>query len=112
MTNDIFTLLLKDAGRLLKPLRVTQIEPTVHRVAPSDETISVSHPHRTPVLVLSDLYDLFSQPSGALPSRSKEGRSNHVAHKLRFYAVHILSMPTLILESLTTELTMAAEKLK
>lgn len=96
MTNKLITLLLRDAARLLRPLRVTQ-----DMSSPASDTVSSAHPHIMPILVLSDLNDLFSD--SRTPSKP-----NHIAHKIRFYAAHILSTPSAILRSLADEMNIRA----
>ncbi|KAF8909308.1 hypothetical protein CPB84DRAFT_1765790 [Gymnopilus junonius] len=97
MASELISLLLRDAARLLRPLRVTQ-------VVSSEESdkVSSAHPHIMPVLVLSDLYDLFSD--NVVPSKP-----NHITHKLRFYAAHVLSTPSTILRLVANEMSMRAQ---
>ncbi|KAF8967705.1 hypothetical protein BDZ97DRAFT_1656008, partial [Flammula alnicola] len=111
MTSELFSLLLGDAARLLKPLRVTHVMPTSVEMPTSEALVLPSHPHIMPVLVLSDLNELFSPAPRLGSSQDSQVRSkgNHVTHKLLFYAVHILSTPSVILETLADEMTTRAE---
>ncbi|KAH9479524.1 hypothetical protein JR316_0008118 [Psilocybe cubensis] len=99
MTSDLFAVLLRDAARLMKPLRITQIGPseTVNGNVPP------SHPHCMPVLVLSDLDELLGD-AGRTESTGGEKRRRHITHKIRFYGIHILSTPSGVLERLGEEL--------
>lgn len=100
MTSSLFALLLRDASHLLKPLRITPMVSSAE--APSGFTVD-SHPHCMPILVLSDLHGLFTN-GGRRKESHGERKGNHVAHKLRFYAIHILSTPSVVLESIGSEL--------
>lgn len=97
-SSDLFALLLQDAAHLLKPLWVTQLssQPTRREVDYS------SHPHSTPLLVLSDLSRLFSSPLRKAESSSTAG-SNHVTRKILFYLAYILSTPTTVLQHISRE---------
>lgn len=97
-SSDLFALLLQDAAHLLKPLWVTQLssQPTQRGVDYS------SHPHGTPLLVLSDLSRLFSSPLRLAGSSSTAG-TNHVTRKILFYLAYILSTPTTVLQNISRE---------
>jgi hypothetical protein len=98
-----FALLLHDAVMLIRPLPVTMIGSVVTRPTEIDPT---SHPHLNAILVLSDVSKLFQlAPSHKATSNA---RTNHVTHKLMFYAAHILSTPSSVLLALAEELTQKA----
>ncbi|PPQ91495.1 hypothetical protein CVT25_013752 [Psilocybe cyanescens] len=105
MTSGLFAILLRDASHLLKPLRVTQIGSALEE---ANGSVPPSHPHYMPVLVLSDLHALFSN-TGQVDNTQASQRGNHITHKLRFYGIHILSMPSVVLESLGQELVVRAK---
>jgi hypothetical protein len=96
MTSDLFSLLLRDTAHLLEPLRVTQVE-FVPKTS-EEAIVPDSHPHIKPILVLSDLKGLFLAT-----------KSNHINHKLFFYAAHIASTPSAILQVLVEEMRARAE---
>jgi len=102
MTSDLFSLLLRDAAHLLEPVRITQVEPS----AEAQDTVPGSHPHIGPILVLSDLNELFSAGSHGYQTPTKR---NHIAHKLVFYAAHIASTPSIILRGLVEEISTRAD---
>ena len=84
MTDTLFGLLLKDCSVLLQPFVVSEI---------AVEGTIASHPNRMPVLVLSDLHDLYkAQP-----------KSDRITHKLVFYAAQIISTPSPILRGLAAD---------
>ncbi|KAG6833221.1 hypothetical protein H0H87_009842 [Tephrocybe sp. NHM501043] len=94
MDADLFSVLLRDAASLIRPLTVT-MAPAAS--PPEGEFDATSHPHSKLVLGLSDLTTLFGN--------SKEGaKKTHVTHKLFFYVVHVLSTPTAILLTLAEDL--------
>jgi len=97
MTSDLFSLLLRDTANLLEPQRVTQVE-FVPKVLEEEAVVPASHPHIKPILVLSDLKGLFSAT-----------RSNHINHKLVFYAAHIASTSSIILRALVEEMRARAD---
>ncbi|TFK39930.1 hypothetical protein BDQ12DRAFT_590462, partial [Crucibulum laeve] len=104
MTSDLFALLLRDAVELIKPRRVTQVESSSPNTSDIDPS---SHPHNMLLFVFSDLSRLFE----TLPSNSSANeklKPNHVTYKLLFYAAHILSTPTPILQMLDEELSARA----
>jgi hypothetical protein len=105
MTGDLFALLLQDAAHLLKPLRITQIAP-VSATMPASDRVPPTHPHSMPVLVLSDLNGLFSATSerNASQDNSMRRKDTHITHKLLFYAAHILSTPSVILDAVANEM--------
>ncbi|KAF8159586.1 hypothetical protein B0H34DRAFT_410077 [Crassisporium funariophilum] len=109
MTSDLFSLLLRDSAHLLEPLRVTELTHPSPNSTENENEVPASHPHIMPVLVLSDLIDLFStgpRTRGSVRDEESESRSkdNHVTHKLLFYAAQILSTPSVILQSLVGEM--------
>lgn len=110
MTNELYSLLLRDAALLLTPLFVTELTtssgPTV-----GSKTMVRSHPHSVSILALSDLYDMFSsQDDDKMGTGHRKG--NHITHKLIFYAAHILSTPSAVLRTLVQEMIERAETIK
>jgi len=106
MTSDLFALLLADAAALLRPLKVTEM--TIE----SADIVSSSHAHCMPVFVLSDVAELFSdvaETEVSHESRAARRKANHVTHKLRYYAAHILSTPSTILCAICDEMVARAE---
>jgi hypothetical protein len=101
MTNELFSLLLRDAAFLLTPLFVTELA--------KSETMVRSHPHSISILALSDLYDMFLIEDDD-KKRTGHRRGNHITHKLIFYAAHILSTPSVVLRTLVQEMMDKAEK--
>ncbi|KAF9531708.1 hypothetical protein CPB83DRAFT_82223 [Crepidotus variabilis] len=97
MTNKLFALLLKDAASLLKPRRVSEVTMD-HAETQDTSNFLSSHPHERPLLVLSDLRNVCSKRDA-----SKQP-PHHTAHKIVFYAAHIASTPTFILERLAEEI--------
>lgn len=95
MTDEIFALLSKDVATLLQPHVVTEIERDPTNQAPG---ISKENTNRTSLLVLSDLFGLFSQHAdkstlrGGSQGRSK-AQAEHIKRKLLFYAAKVLSTP-------------------
>lgn len=95
MNSTLFSLLLHDTSRLIRPLPVTMA--TSHTTPPK-EIDPTSHPHLNLILVLSDLSRLFELCLSRKVSR------NHVTHKLMFYAAHVLSTPSPVLSALVEEI--------
>jgi hypothetical protein len=98
MNSKLFSLLLHDTVRLIRPLPVTTVPSHAMQSIGIDPT---SHPHLNLILVLSDLSKVFElsparKASHAIP--------NHVTHKLMFYAAHILSTPSPVLCALVEEI--------
>lgn len=91
MNSELFALLLRDAAHLIRPLPVTTIST---EDTENPEIKLTSHPHLNAILVLSDLRKLFEASA----------RPHAVAHKLQFYAAHIVSIPSQILRSLAEEI--------
>ncbi|KDQ51041.1 hypothetical protein JAAARDRAFT_199431 [Jaapia argillacea MUCL 33604] len=93
---------------------------------PEDPTTSkqdfTSHPSRKILLVLSDLYSLFSPPLPSDPpipispppspqNARPHTPKTHIAHKITFYASQILSTSPFILDTLANELEVQAESM-
>ncbi|KAF4611104.1 hypothetical protein D9613_006918 [Agrocybe pediades] len=109
MTSEMFALLLRDAATLMRPLNVVEL------AVESGDNVPSNHPHCMPVLVLSDIHELFSDVSETEGSQAQEGRAartkqNHVTHKARFYAAHILSTPSAVLRAICDEMVARAGK--
>lgn len=105
MTNELFSLILRDAAFLLTPVYVTELTTSSSSTAKSETAVS-SHSHGTSILALSDLHDVFSIEYGrdGIKERTGYRRRNHITQKLIFYAAHILSTPTIILRALVQEM--------
>lgn len=111
MTSDLFALLLRDSSHLVKPLLVTQVACASPGTLVSEKTISAAHPHRMSILVLSDLFSIYANgQANTSQDKLKGPKHNHICHKLVFYAAHILSMPSVILNDLADELTIRAKE--
>ena len=87
MNSKLFSLLLSDAARLIRPLPVTTVP---SETAHSTEINPTSHAQLNVILVLSDLSKLFEYYP---PSKVLRTEPNLVMHKLMYYAAHILSTP-------------------
>ncbi|KAJ3516942.1 hypothetical protein NLJ89_g819 [Agrocybe chaxingu] len=103
MTSELLTLLLRDAAHLLNPRHVTEITSEVAEQSSQETLVPASHPHSMPILVLSDLHGLFL-------NRPPKTPVNHITRKIVFYAAHVLSTPSLVLQTLVRELVSTAEK--
>ncbi|TFK74959.1 hypothetical protein BDN72DRAFT_892650 [Pluteus cervinus] len=88
-TTGLFSVLLTDVAKLLRPLPVV----VVHAQSTSDVDVGM-HAHTNTLLVLSDLIQLFN---------SGEGQAKHISHKLMFYAGHIISTPSLVMRAVSEE---------
>ncbi|KDR80603.1 hypothetical protein GALMADRAFT_222197 [Galerina marginata CBS 339.88] len=108
MTSSLFSVLLRDSAQLIKPLRITPVAPSSNE---TDGMLSSSHPHSMPVLVLSDIDKLLMDKFHIKDGQESQTNSkpNHITHKLRFYAAHILSTPSSILGSLSDEMMARAK---
>ena len=113
MTNELFSLLLRDAAFLLTPLFVTELT-TSPGPTTKTETVVRSHPNSISILALSDLYDMFSIE--CVQDNDKRGtghrKGNHITRKLMFYAAHILSTPSVVLRALVQEMIDRAEMIE
>lgn len=103
MTDNLFSLLLQDSARLLKPLLITHIEHAPTGTLHSAKAITISHPHGITLLVLSDLYNMFSNSQGHASQNEPRWKDNHICHKLLFYAAHISATPSEVLDVLVYE---------
>jgi len=104
MNPELFGFLLGDAARLIRPLPVTELPNQPIR---NSDVPLTSHPHINPILVLSDMTKLFEATS-----RDQKRAMNHVSPKLLFYAAHILSTPSSILQAVAQELVKRASTYK
>ena len=107
MTDELFSLLLRDAALLLTPRFVTELT-TSPGPSIKSERMVCSHPHSITILALSDLYDMFLVDDDKKGTGHRKG--NHVTHKLIFYAAHILSTPSVVLHTLVKEMTEMIDK--
>ncbi|KAF9816006.1 hypothetical protein IEO21_04256 [Rhodonia placenta] len=116
MTSPFFSLLLHDAAALLRPSTVVEVLFSVSGDPRSDGSYPEleSHPNTNVLRALSDLSalsgdDLLSQSTKSSPSSSSSktttstAKTDHVTHKLTFYAAHIVSAPPLLLRALAEE---------
>ncbi|KAL1762797.1 hypothetical protein FB107DRAFT_285227 [Schizophyllum commune] len=89
----LFAALLKDTAALLKPsLVVASSIPEERDRCPTEDTMDSSTlPQATPILVLSDLLNLFEGAAKSTPPSSAP--STPIGHKLLFYAAHLASTP-------------------
>ncbi|KZT55819.1 hypothetical protein CALCODRAFT_484464 [Calocera cornea HHB12733] len=116
-SHALFAVLLRDAAVLLQPHKVAELDqdqagsnsPSKSIQKPiqqssgesSSESAPVAtkglaaHPHRTTLLMLSDLHTLLSQNKPA-------------ALKLQYYAAHVLSLPTTLLAEVATQAEQAS----
>ncbi|KAF9070008.1 hypothetical protein BDP27DRAFT_1164080, partial [Rhodocollybia butyracea] len=86
LSTSTFSVLMQDTAILLRPLAIAVTTPTHNELA--------SHPNRTPIYVLSDIYRLF---------QSQSAKPSPVSHKLLFYAAHVLATPPLVMRSLADD---------
>lgn len=124
MPLTFYSLVLRDAGALLRPSAVVELPPT----APSDSTAVIntssipptnhspvspdlaSHPSARTFLALSDLSALFSAGSTTPnPKPTSKRKHNHVTHKLTFYSAYVLGVPPRLLHTLAGEVAGRAE---
>lgn len=109
MTNELFSLLLQDAAILLAPPLVTELTASSSSTTGSEAMMPNSHSHSTSLLVLSDLYDLFSIGQDDEKEWTGRHKGNHITQKLIFYAAQILSTPRDNLCALIQEMIDRAE---
>ncbi|KAL1723123.1 hypothetical protein EV715DRAFT_269774 [Schizophyllum commune] len=97
----LFAALLKDTATLLKPSLVvaSSIPKERDRCPTEDTTDSSTLPQATPILVLSDLLNLFEGAAKSTPptSLTTSAPSTPIGHKLLFYAAHLASTPAQVL---------------
>ncbi|KAJ3992141.1 hypothetical protein F5050DRAFT_1801854 [Lentinula boryana] len=102
--SSTFTVLMRDAATLLRPLPVGAISSTS---GSSTSTIDItSHPNRTTIYVLSDLSRIFTTHLHGMTRNPHP----HIAHKFIFYAAHVLSTPPIVLRSLADDLAARARE--
>ena len=95
--------ILQDAANLMRPRPVIILDPsTTSPVTENSGAISNRHPCVSAILALSDLSKLFERTK-TQKGDSDSQSSNHVTLKLSFYAVQIISTPTVILMGLAEE---------
>lgn len=94
VTTETFSLLLRDAAILLRPLTISLITPSIP--GPGTAGYLASQPQCLPLLVLSDLIQLFE---------SATKRQNYVTHKLRFFASHVFATPPMVFRDLAEEVS-------
>ncbi len=61
---------------------------------------------------MSDLSALFSRHSRGLGSGSKNTESNRIIQKLLFYAAHLLSTPSQVLQFVASQMVIKAKSLQ
>ncbi|KAI5895243.1 uncharacterized protein SCHCODRAFT_01087873 [Schizophyllum commune H4-8] len=93
----LFAALLKDTAALLRPSLVVA-STSLHEgdFAVEESTDSSTLPQATSILVLSDLLQLFEDAAKSTPSTP-------IGHKLLFYAAHLASTPTQVLQLVAGE---------
>ncbi|KAG7093986.1 hypothetical protein E1B28_007616 [Marasmius oreades] len=89
-SNSTLCILLGDVAQLMRTRPPIALVPNSTSVEPGHVDYG-SHPNRYLALVLSDLYHIYRG-------------TKHIAHKLVFYAAHVLSTPPAVLHSLATDL--------
>ncbi|PCH44107.1 hypothetical protein WOLCODRAFT_133088 [Wolfiporia cocos MD-104 SS10] len=114
MTPPFFSILLRDAVVLLLPSSVTVVS-TASSLEGSSPDLS-SHPSAKVLRVFSDLSYLLAhhrptqQPQTTANTNGgmEKPKPSHVAHKLTFYAAHVVGVPPLLLRALVDELRVCA----
>ncbi|KAF8717518.1 hypothetical protein AX14_012166 [Amanita brunnescens Koide BX004] len=108
MVSQTLFAILQDSVSLLRPLSVAY--------APSQkQDLQIDprfHLHCRPILVLSDLSALFSGHDQVPGSSSRSPGSNHITQKLLFYAAHILSTPSQVLQFAASQMAIKARDLQ
>lgn len=97
----LFAVLLKDVAVLLKPLLVVASFNGGSESVPSADAETVDPttlPQATPIIVLSDLTELFENPQGEATTPLTPA-----GHKLLFYAAHLASTPPPVLQLVADE---------
>ncbi|KAF7969456.1 hypothetical protein HWV62_27299 [Athelia sp. TMB] len=99
----MMSMILQDAAKLIRPSPVIVLDSsTTSPVIENSGAVSGRHPCVSAILVLSDLSKLFGRTKTQKGDAGSQG-SNHVTLKLLFYAVQIISTPTVILTGLAEE---------
>ncbi|KAF5362166.1 hypothetical protein D9756_002243 [Leucocoprinus leucothites] len=129
VNSELFAVLLEDTTGLMKPLRVmplSSVPPQSTEIREPPLVDLSAHSLLLPILVLSDLIELFQSEQGTAkntPSRAphpavqnqlesgiqsgtgsksnKIPRYQHVIRKLEFYVAHILATPSRVMESVS-----------
>ncbi|KAI0363141.1 hypothetical protein BV20DRAFT_1007803 [Pilatotrama ljubarskyi] len=116
MNPRFFSLLLKDTALLLRPAHVTVLP---QRSATLTATELETHPSANALRVLSDLAEFFGRHAPESTAGKKatstpfsRPKTNHVVHKLIFYAAYVLGTPGPMLRVLADEATMRAKALE
>lgn len=122
MTRPFFSVLIHDTARLLRPSVVTEVSAALSRSEQAYPDLE-GHPSANTLRVLSDLSKFFSDASrsrgppppsdfsGPVPTSNASStlKTNHITHKLMFYAAHVLSVPAILLRALCDELDSRAQ---
>ncbi len=111
MDAKFFSLLLQDTAHLLRPTKLAVV--ASNDPAPNLE----DHRSANTLRVFSDLAALFGEPASSTPaqgahSTTKGSKTNHVVHKLMFYAAYVVGTPAPMLRVLADEATMRAKTLE
>ncbi|KAJ3983473.1 hypothetical protein F5890DRAFT_1599598 [Lentinula detonsa] len=102
ISSSTFAVLMRDTATLLRPLPVSLISSTSG--SSTSTTDIASHPNRTTIYVLSDLSRIFTIHLHGMTRNLHP----HIAHKIIFYAAHVLSTPPIVLRSLADDLAARA----
>ncbi|RDX50264.1 hypothetical protein OH76DRAFT_1555794 [Lentinus brumalis] len=111
MDAKFFSLLLQDTAHLLRPTKLAVI-------ASNDPALNLEdHRSANALRVFSDLAALFGEPAASTPaegghSTTRGTKTNHVVHKLMFYAAYVVGTPAPMLRVLADEATMRAKTLE
>ncbi|KAI0832073.1 hypothetical protein BC628DRAFT_1453207 [Trametes gibbosa] len=116
MDSRFFSLLLNDSALLLRPATVAVVPPPGAAVT---EIELRADPSGNILRVLSDLSEFFSHAGEGARAKDREPdpsranlKSNHLVHKLTFYAAYVLGMPAPMLRVLADEVMMRAKALE
>jgi len=127
MTSSFLALLLRDASHLLRPSAVVEVPsassgdpPSIALENDSSPSLQLLPPHfltshasSGTILALSDVTSLFRSRSKTTLTDGAPGRaSNHVTHKLAFYAARVMTTPSVALNAVADELLQKAKSVE
>jgi hypothetical protein len=101
MTSAFFSLILKDVSALLRPRRVSVVDPGA-------QSSLQATPHFRVLLALSDLHGLFG--SNPLESANSKTPFGHTAAKLQFYAAQVAATAADFMAGLSDEVEVRAHR--